>query len=68
MAVDLIIGAFAAYSAFGFAFGIVFVSTYIQRIDPAAANTSLAFRLMVLPGAAALWPVLLPRCRRGGSA
>ncbi len=65
MAVDLIIGALAAYTAFGFIFGIAFVTTYIQRIDPAAAKTGLVFRLMVLPGAAALWPVLLPRCRRG---
>ncbi len=68
MAIDLIIGALAAYAAFGFVFGIVFVTTYIQRIDLAAAKTGVAFRLMVLPGAAALWPVLLPRCRRRGSA
>ena len=65
MATDIIIGALAIYAGLGIVFGLVFVTTYIHRIDPAAANTGLTFRLMMLPGAAALWPLLLPRCRGG---
>ncbi|MGE0638904.1 MAG: hypothetical protein AB7G12_03385 [Thermoanaerobaculia bacterium] len=37
----------------------------IERIDPAARGASRGFRLIVLPGAVALWPLLLRRWVRG---
>lgn len=50
-----------AYAAFGLAFAIAFVFYGVGRIDPAAKTSPLAFRLLILPGTVALWPLLLKR-------
>ena len=47
-----------AYVVTGLSFGIAFVTVGITRLDPAARGTSTAFRLLILPGCVALWPVL----------
>lgn len=49
------------YAAFGVAFAIAFVIFGVGKIDPAAKGTPLLFRLLILPGAAALWPLLVKR-------
>jgi len=54
----------AAYSLFGFAFAIYFVSFGVARLDPAARSAPLLFRALILPGAAALWPFLALRLLR----
>lgn len=51
----------AGYAAVGVLFGLAFVITGVTRLDPAARGTSVAFRVLILPGAAALWPFLLLR-------
>jgi len=51
----------AAYAAIGIAFGIFFVVAGVHRIDAAAKGAGAGFRLMILPGVAALWPALLFR-------
>jgi len=33
----------------------------VDRIDPNARGAGLGFRLLILPGSAALWPLLLRR-------
>ena len=33
-------------------------------LDPAATGAGRGFRVVILPGAAALWPLLLSRCVR----
>lgn len=47
------------------AIGVVFAPLFAWRganvIDQAAAGSTWGFRLMILPGAAALWPILLRR-------
>lgn len=50
-----------AYAASGFAFAIAFVFYGVERIDSAAKGSSLMFRLLIFPGAVALWPLLLKR-------
>ncbi len=50
-----------AYSLAGLVFAVAFVSVGIQRIDAQARGSSVAFRLIVLPAAMALWPMLLRR-------
>ena len=55
------VGFLTAYAALGVAFGALFVIAGAQRIDPVARNTGLGFRLIILPGSAALWPALLIR-------
>lgn len=47
------------YLAIGLCFALVFVGVLVGRIDPATRGTGWGFRLLILPGAAALWPLLL---------
>ena len=54
-----------AYLALGLVFAIVFVTRGVQRIDPAADGAPVGFRLLILPGCAALWPLLAWRWLRG---
>jgi hypothetical protein len=56
----LVLAAFAWLLA-GLAVGIPFVLRGAGQIDEAARNASVGFRLVILPGTAALWPVLLVR-------
>lgn len=37
-------------------------------VDPAARNATLGFRLLILPGSAALWPWVLAKWRRASRA
>lgn len=53
-----------AYVAAGVVFAVAFVTRGVQRIDPAAKGAPLGFRLLILPGCAALWPMLLGRWMR----
>lgn len=57
---------FAAYAVLGLLFAGPFIIRGVTRLDPAARGTSLAFRLAILPGTVALWPVLA-RKWAGGS-
>ena len=54
-----------SYLACGLVFAIAFVLFGAGRIDPHAAHGTWGFRLLVIPGAAALWPLLLLRWQRG---
>lgn len=49
----------AGYAAVGLLFGLAFVTIGVTRLDPAARGTSVAFRVVILPGSVALWPFLL---------
>ncbi|MEK7832406.1 MAG: hypothetical protein AAB401_15045 [Acidobacteriota bacterium] len=53
------------YAAFGFVFAVVFIFFGVGKIDPAAKDSSAGFRLLILFGSAALWPLLLKRWLRG---
>ena len=61
IAAELFVYVLMAYALVGLLFGIAFVSAGIQRVDHAAAGSGIGFRLLVLPGSAALWPLLLAR-------
>jgi hypothetical protein len=54
--VILLIG--LAYILSGLAVGVPFVLTGVQRVDEAARGASLGFRLLILPGSVALWPLM----------
>ena len=53
------------YLACGLCFAIPFSLIGVKRIDPHAANGSWGFRLLILPGTMALWPLLLHRWVKG---
>jgi hypothetical protein len=55
----VIIALLGIYVAAGFAFATAFVAVGVGQVDLAARGAPIAFRLIILPGATALWPVLL---------
>lgn len=58
-----------AYAAAGLLFALLFLFVLrgVDRIDPSARAGSRGFRWIVLPGVAALWPLLLRRWLAGAS-
>ena len=57
--------ALTVYAVIGLVFAIAFVARGAGRVDPAALAAPVGFRLLVLPGVAAVWPLLAWRWRRG---
>ena len=64
---ELFVGALSAYGLAGTAFAVAFLLFGIHRVDPVAEHSSIGFRLIVMPGVAALWPLLLTRWLRADS-
>ena len=52
------------YLVIGAGFAVIFASWGAQTIDPAAKRMPIAARLLILPGAMGLWPVLLVKWLR----
>jgi hypothetical protein len=57
--------ALATYTGLGLVFAVPFVWSGVQRLDSQARGSSVGFRLLILPGVAAFWPMFLYRWRRG---
>ncbi len=55
----------AIYLGVGLVFAIAFVWKGVGRIDPSAAEGTFGFRLLIIPGTAALWPILARRWLAG---
>jgi hypothetical protein len=60
-----LVRALGVYAGLGLLFAVPFALRGVERIDPAAKGASWGFRLIVVPGAVALWPLLLGRWLRG---
>lgn len=56
--ISLVITCLGVYLAIGALFASVFVVLGVQKTDAAASGAGPAFRLLILPGCAALWPLL----------
>lgn len=52
------------YVAVGIVCAAGFVWRGVDRIDPAAHGAPWTFRLLIFPGAVALWPILVRRWSR----
>ncbi|MFG0283540.1 MAG: hypothetical protein ACF8R7_03890 [Phycisphaerales bacterium JB039] len=63
---QLILTIAAIYLVIGLIFAAGFVTIGVGRLDSAARAAPALFRVIILPGAAALWPVLMLRLVRGG--
>jgi hypothetical protein len=53
------------YLACGLVFAVPFALVGVKRIDPHAAQGSCGFRLLIIPGTMAFWPLLLRRWMKG---
>ncbi|MEO8636800.1 MAG: hypothetical protein ABI587_16110 [Gemmatimonadales bacterium] len=53
------------YLLIGSVFSVPFVLRWAGRLDPVAAHGTGGFRLLIVPGATLLWPLLLGRLLRG---
>jgi hypothetical protein len=58
-AVAFLLNALALYAAIGVVTALPFVSFGVTRVQP--TPVSLGARILILPGAAALWPYVLLR-------
>ena len=57
--VAFLLNALVLYAAIGVLTALAFVTVGVTRVQP--ANVSLGARILLLPGAAALWPYVLMR-------
>ena len=64
---ESIVALVAIYAACGLVFAFAFLTLGIVRVDRGAAGSSYGFRALILPGTAALWPLLAIRWARGES-
>jgi len=62
--VALLLNALALYAAIGLVTGVAFVAFGVTRVQ--AAPMSVGARILILPGAAALWPYVLMRWLKAG--
>jgi hypothetical protein len=60
-AAEIILLVAGLYTAIGAVFGVAFVAVGAARVDHAAAGSPWSFRLLIWPGAAALWPLMLAK-------
>jgi hypothetical protein len=59
--VRVLLALLAVYAAAGTLFAVPFALGGVAAIDAAAARSGGAFRLIIVPGVIALWPLLLVR-------
>ncbi len=63
---ELIVNILLGYAGIGVLFAVAFVTIGAGRLDPNAVGGPIGFRLLILPGAAALWPYLAIRWLTAG--
>jgi hypothetical protein len=61
---QIFVAALEAYVLAGVLFAAGFVLFGVHRVDPVAQHAPAGFRLIIIPGVAALWPLLLARWLR----
>jgi len=61
---EFLVMAAAVYLCIGLVFAISFVGFGLTRLDAATVGTGIGFRLLLIPGLTALWPLFLKRWTR----
>ncbi len=59
-----LVTALRLYALLGAVFALFFVTLGVQRTDPQAQGAGWGFRLLILPGVTAFWPLLAVRWAR----
>ncbi|MFT5168689.1 MAG: hypothetical protein ACI8P3_003934 [Saprospiraceae bacterium] len=62
--IELSVTVFYAYIGLGLLFGLWFIFKGVYKVDTGTNGTSLGLRFLLLPGAIALWPILLRKYYR----
>jgi hypothetical protein len=57
--VIMIIHVFSLYLVTGVFFAIIFIWRGLHRVDTNTTGSSIWFRLLIMPGVSALWPLFL---------
>jgi hypothetical protein len=57
----LVVYGFALYALVGFIVAVTFVAFGVTRVLPPSTTVTTGARLLLLPGATALWPYVLVR-------
>ncbi|MGF1456840.1 MAG: hypothetical protein ACFB6R_15845 [Alphaproteobacteria bacterium] len=63
---ELIVTALGAYFGVGLVFALAFVTLGLARVDPNAVGAKTVVRVLLIPGAMALWPLMAVHWARGG--
>ena len=68
---SVLVNGAAIYAGCGVIVAVLFLARWCKSFDPSATDGSWGFRVLIVPGIIALWPVILGKVltvRRGGSA
>ena len=57
----LVLGGIIAYALAGVVTALLFVAFGVVRVLPQPATVSISARILLIPGAAALWPYVIVR-------
>jgi len=57
--IELFLVSLAIYLSIGIMFSFGFVARGARRIDPVISSASIGVKLLIFPGGALIWPVLL---------
>jgi hypothetical protein len=50
-----------AYLIIGLAFSVPFLSKWIHAVDESTSDSSVGFKILILPGVIVFWPLLLKK-------
>lgn len=62
---NLFVNILGFYFIIGLVFSFLFAFNGVKKIDPNAREATIGFKLLVIPGAIALWPLLTLRWLKG---
>lgn len=61
---QVVLAAAGVYAALGLLVGLAFVFRGVNQVDQGARASGWPFRLTILPGVVALWPLMLLKWKR----
>lgn len=61
---QLLVAAGTLYLEVGLAVALLFAAYGVDRLEPSARGGSISFRILIVPGAALLWPLIVKRALR----
>jgi hypothetical protein len=59
--IPILLATLGIYLALGLVFAVPFAILGARKIDPSAAAATWGFKLLIIPGSAVFWPLLLRR-------